>query len=305
MFGEKQRAEDMCRIARESWKGRIDGILRMEGGFEVILCDFAAHLDVVQIAQVSPSNRDPGIGGNESFNYYRAVAARYDGIGGGRVALDYDHFVSLFSYPDALYFDKTGRPRVQNGSAEVDLVRDNITEMVSRKSSTSDSTNWQGVADMIVGRYADRIEYLASGQLSTISELKAELAFALRPFINHASRDASLEAERCAIQFLPVGANLNTIAARAVKDVSYALCSTLVAAAEEAEYEAALSKIRDLKNYLAWTTWKRCQGCTMHEICFLPIWPVGSAEDFVQPKCRSDVSMGPGNGGYWRGMRGP
>lgn len=300
MFGEKQRAEDMCKIAREEWKCRIDGILRMEGGFEVILCDFTAHLDVVSIAQISPSNRDPGAGGDDGFNYYRAVAARYDGIGGGRVTLDYDHFVTLFSHPNAIYFDKTGRPRVVNGSAEVDVIREEVTDMVMHEGSTASSTDWQAVTDMIIGRYADRINYLASGQLSTIEELKAELERALRPFINYASRDTSLEAERCAVQFLPAKADLTTIAARAVKDVSYTLCSTLAAVAEETGYDAALSRVEGLKNHLAWTTWKRCQGCAMHEICFLPIWPVGSEEDFVQPKCRSDASMGHGNGGYWR-----
>ncbi|GAB7357545.1 hypothetical protein MBLNU459_g0061t1 [Dothideomycetes sp. NU459] len=299
MFGEKQRADDMCKIAREEWSGRIDGILRMEGGFEIILCDFAAHLDVVEIAEFAPPESDGGR--PMSFDYYRAVAARYDSIGGGRVALDYDHFVTVFSHADAIYFDETGRPRVQNGSVEVSHVRQEITDMVLHASNTSKSTDWQAVVDMIVTRYADRLEYLTSGAPRTIDQLKTELDRALRPFINYGSRNGSLEVERCAKQFLPTKADADTIAARAVADVSHTLCSSLAAAAADDKYETALSRIIDLKTYLSWTTWKRCKGCGMHEICFLPIWPVGSAEDFEQPKCRSNVSTGPGdNGRYWR-----
>lgn len=33
----------------------------------------------------------------------KAIAARYDGIGGGRVALDYEHFVAAYTYPIDLF----------------------------------------------------------------------------------------------------------------------------------------------------------------------------------------------------------
>jgi hypothetical protein len=40
MGGESLRARGLCALASTLWENKIDGILRMEGGFENILCDF-------------------------------------------------------------------------------------------------------------------------------------------------------------------------------------------------------------------------------------------------------------------------
>ena len=311
MFGEKERADEMCRIANKEWQGKIDGILRMEGGFEVILCSFEKDLDVVRIMSTKSGDMGPGGGGGEdSFNYYQSIATRYDDIGADRVKLDYGNFVSLFAYPDALYFDKTNRPRVRNDSAEMEVIRKDIKTMVLGPDSAADTVNWQDITDLIVGRYADRIEYMASGELQTAKELKDDIERALRPFIDYSARNASLEAERCASQFWPAAAATTasekpSTAQWAVKETYQNLCSSLALAAQEKEYKKALAMITGLKESLAWTTWKKCRGCHMHEICLLPIWPMGSEEDFVQPKCASAKTIGSNHGGYWGGFGGP
>jgi hypothetical protein len=54
MAGEYQRAEGLCNLTKTLWENKIDGVLRMEAGFEIILCDFTEHLqrkDVVAISQ--------------------------------------------------------------------------------------------------------------------------------------------------------------------------------------------------------------------------------------------------------------
>ncbi|KAH0160117.1 hypothetical protein KCU82_g8863, partial [Aureobasidium melanogenum] len=308
MFGERERAAQLCKLAHERWNDRVDGILRMEGGFEIILCDFAAHLDVVSIAKTNPE-AGGGFGGGsdngDGFNYYRAVAARYHGIGGGRAVLDYEEFVSAFAYPEAISFDDTGRPRLNNGSAAIDDMRRAVDKMILQKSDNIETVDWQAIADMVVARYADRIEYLASGSLKSLAALQSEIERALRPFIDYNARNSSSEIERCASQFMPDSTN---VAAQAIRQVTNTLCSSLVTASEQTDYTIALEQIKQLKEYLAWTTWKQCRGCAADEICFLPIWPVGTAEDFEQPKCRSDVSLGPGQGGgdrYWNDFGGP
>ena len=313
MFGERERAAQLCKLANERWDNRIDGVLRMEGGFEIILCDFAAHLDAVSIAKTNPKSGG-GFGGGgdngDGFNYYRAVAARYHDIGGGRVVLNYEHFVSAFAYPEAINFDKSGRPRINNESASIDDVRIAVDKMILHKADNTEAVNWQAIADMVVARYADRIEYLASGSLSTLSALQAEINRALRPFIDYSARNSTSEIERCASQFLPghVSTTSTNVAAQAIRQVTHTLCTTLTAVSEQSDYTTALNQIKQLKNYLAWTTWKQCRGCAADEICFLPIWPVGTAEDFEQPKCRSDVSLAPGHGDgdrYWNDFGGP
>jgi len=290
----------MCRVAHEEWGDLIDGILRMEGGFEIIQCDFAKHLDVVQIAQSKQDQRDPGRDGGEGLNYYRAVAARYNGIGGDRVKIDYDHFVTLFAHPDALHFDEHGLPRVNNITAAVDPVREDIAQMVRGTDEEDAGTDWQAVADIVVERYADRIAYLASGDLEDLESFKAEVDRALRPFIDYASRDNATEIDRCANQFLPA-ADSRPLAGEAIFNVTSVLCRTLSAASSVDTLSHGLSKLRGLKSWLAWTTWKSCQGCGPREICFLPIWPMGSAGDFEQPRCRSEIA----HGDYWGGFGGP
>ncbi|KAH0393832.1 hypothetical protein KCU89_g12002, partial [Aureobasidium melanogenum] len=274
MFGERERAAQLCKLAHEKWNDRVDGILRMEGGFEIILCDFAAHLDVVSIAKTNPK-AGGGFGGGsdngDGFNYYRAVAARYHGIGGGRAVLDYEEFVSAFAYPEAISFDDTGRPRLNNRSAAIDDMRRAVDKMILQKSDSIETVDWQAIADMVVARYADRIEYLASGSLKSLAALQSEIERALRPFIDYNARNSSSEIARCASQFMP---NSTNVAAQAIRQVTNTLCSSLVTASEQTDYTIALEQIKQLKEYLAWTTWKQCRGCAADEICFLPIWPV-------------------------------
>lgn len=301
MFGDKERAEEMCRVAHEEWNDRIDGILRMEGGFEIILCSFKKHLDLTRITESSPRTNNREGNYRDRFNYYRAVAARYDGIGDSRVTLDYDHFATMFAHPEAIYFDGTGRPRVNNESEELVTIRQELTSMVVQSEHSEVPTDWQAVIDMYITRYAERLEYLASGDLTTESELKEEVDLAIRPFVDYGARNASLETERCVMQPWPAKSDDSTTAPRAIRQVVQRLCSTLASFPEIEGYEKGLSAIRELTDYLAWTTWKRCRNCKYNEVCFLPIWPVGRATDFEQPTCRSDPLVDPGHGDeqYW------
>jgi hypothetical protein len=304
-MGEGQRADRLCRIAKKEWDGRIDGFLRMEGGFEIIICDFANHLDVVQIGQAKSGGRPGEPGGRdegEGINSLKAVAARYDGIGGDRVKLDYNNFVTLFTFVDAIFFDETGRPRVKNGTDVIAPVRDAIKEMVLRAEPEKPKKgDWQAVADMIVTRYADRIEYLSSGSIKDLEGFKAEVDRALRPFINYGERNATREIARCASQFLPSSITPSSpLAVRALESVSTVLCRTLSAASQTDSLHHGLSMIRGLKSWLGWTEWKKCRGCGVDEVCFLPIWPMGTKEDFEHPTCKSGADQG--HGGYWGGF---
>ena len=80
-MNESYRAEHMCAMAKTEWNDRIDGFIRMELGFEIILCSFERDLDVERITQ-APQMNDPVEGRNDrdDFTYYKAVASRFDGI---------------------------------------------------------------------------------------------------------------------------------------------------------------------------------------------------------------------------------
>lgn len=149
---ENERARLACEMAEKEWEGRIDGVLRMEAGFEIILCGFERDLTPVRITQVKqkpeeqrgprgnrkhgdrdgpheegddkhhnghgprkeeddgkrhgpggpggpggPPHGGPG-GGPDSSRWMRAITARYNGIGGNRVSLNFNHFVTAFSH---------------------------------------------------------------------------------------------------------------------------------------------------------------------------------------------------------------
>ncbi|KAL1986924.1 hypothetical protein VTN96DRAFT_5341 [Rasamsonia emersonii] len=308
-FQEYERAALACQIARDDWHGRIDGILRMEAGFEIILCDFARDLHVVRISRVKGGRRGGPRQGVEGFSTYKAIAARFNGIGGGRVRVNYDHFVTAYTYEDLDLFQggKNELPRLAHFSYdELEPLRKDLSRLVLEHDAAEPSFDWQSIADMIIERYSNELKYLASGNLSSIEALHAEIETLLAPFIDYALRNATAEAERCATQFIPASAPSETLAARVVYDVAYTICSTLRSVLDEEDHGTAVASVQQLIDYLGWTTWKECpQKCRYNEVCFIPIWPSGTVEDREHPQCRDRPSSEGER--YWRGGpgRGP
>lgn len=303
---EQLRAKELCHRAEAEWEGKIDGILRMEAGFEVILCSFKDNLDLLSIKQELPREgrthlRDP----RDYWNYYQAVAARFDGIGGHRVSLDLDRFVSVYTYANATEIDPEGLPRVVNDTAIIKRIRSDVTEMLTlpRTSPTAENIDWQAVTDMIVARYGHRIASLASKSATTLDALHTGLDYALRPFIDYSNRNATEEVARCSTQFLsPEAKASNSTAAIAVKTTYTHICQSLSDALMAETFDKAAILVRNMKNWLAWSTWKRCTGCQVDEVCVVPIWPWGSKPDFEHPSC-SNMTSTPSND-YWGPPRG-
>ena len=303
--GDSLRALELCNSVGNEWENKIDGILRMEAGFEVILCSFEDNLDVVSIKQQKirqgggPGSRDSG----DQLSYYQAVAARFDGIGGNRVSVDYDSLISVYAYANATYWDDASLPRVVNDSTITGSIRGDVNTMLTGTTSTttSEAVDWQAVTDMIVGRYASRIASLSDGNISSLPALQAGLDRALRPFIDYSKRNTPSEVARCAEQFLsPAAVASNTTAAIAVKATHRRICQSLSNAAAAQTLDEGLQLMVELKDWLAWTTWKRCTGCHVNEVCMIPIWPWGRKQDREQPRC-SDMTDNP-HGDYWGGF---
>ncbi|KAL4920992.1 hypothetical protein BDW62DRAFT_153331 [Aspergillus aurantiobrunneus] len=303
MTDERKRAELFCRMAHDQWAGRLDGMLRMEAGFEVVLCDFS-NLEVQQVARVRPSEQGkPGrdIGMHAGRMWLPAVASRYWNIGGDRVTLNYDHIVTAYAYGLDLFPDGGKRqPRLKHlPSGELEPMQRNLDSLILDHETSQHSTNWQSVADMVVGRYATRLRFLASGQASTLQQLQAEIEDIVTPFIDYDQRNTLFEAERCSKQFAKRSTLVTSVAADAVLSVSRSICTTLLEALCDMEYDSVVDRIQDLMDYLAWTTWKDCNGCGDHEICMIPMWPMGTVDDYEHPRCR-DFSQLNGDGPrYW------
>lgn len=318
---EQERATALCKRASEQWAGRIDGIIRMEGGFEIILCSFEDHLDLLSISQGEGVNRemltaDPNIldadaSGKrtmEMVNYYRAVAARYNGIGGGRVRLDFDHFASLFSYPSAMYFDNSNRPRARNGTKALEVAQHAIDHLATQIRKPKPRVDWQSIADMVVDRYSIRLELMTSGTLQSISAIQNEIELAMKPFIDFGKRDDAGELYRCTNQFVVHTPSTNiahqpaehSLAAAAITNVTATICEALVHASHMTRLRDIMHRLEELKSWLDWSTWRRCRDCTAEEVCMLPIWPVGSAGDLEHPQCYSAATWSKLRNDYWQ-----
>ncbi|TDZ40400.1 Uncharacterized protein C8035_v004116 [Colletotrichum spinosum] len=162
-FGEFERARDVCEVVGR-WG--LDGVVRMEIGFESIYCDFFDGLELVSVLRRPWSDTFEGRGGVDMFEWTRAVSQRYDGIGGGRVRLDFSGMVSGFWYPLNVSNPNGRRDMPRLGKldkAEREVMLGRVEENVKRsRRGEVGRVDWQGVVDLVVTRHADRIEMMAA-----------------------------------------------------------------------------------------------------------------------------------------------
>ncbi|KZF26157.1 hypothetical protein L228DRAFT_205987, partial [Xylona heveae TC161] len=320
LMNELERARGMCALAEKEWGNQIDGILRMEGGFEIILCSFAKNLNTIRVTQAKERPRRGGMHmglTNEAFfSYYQAITSRYHGIGGNRVSLDYENFVTAYDYPHFDLFPGNEKlPRLQHLPDDViTTLREAVQNLALASSSSSSSSSssrvgfsetpsssaapfdWQAVTDLIVARYAPRLSYIRSGAFPTAESLRDELERTLQPFIDFEFRNETLEINRCAKYFLTSTPDpAVTLAGRAISQVSYQICSTISSIASglnESEDEGnagsldhatAMKQVEELMDYLNWPEWKECRGCKDDEVCVVPVWPWGAKKDWESP----------------------
>ncbi|KAH8700996.1 hypothetical protein BGW36DRAFT_375359 [Talaromyces proteolyticus] len=307
-FGESVRAELACRIAKDEWNDRIDGFIRTESGFEIILCDFSRDVNLQRIAAVSSQEF---MERHDIYEYKSINVARFDGIGGERVKVNYDNFVTAYTYANLDLFNESSgsgsKPRLQHLSSEqLEPIRSDLSQLVLEHDVVESSFNWQSIADMVVLKYSDFLKsLLASSKFGTLESLQKQVYKPLRPFIDPLQRNDTLENELCALQFIPHSIKKNTnainsLAGKVVYDVSYTTCSTLHSILEDVDLDVAVSRIDALIEYLGWTTWKECsEKCGYNEACYIPIWPQGTVQDRLSPQCRDE----PNNEGerYWGG----
>ncbi|KAK2013415.1 hypothetical protein LZ32DRAFT_604467 [Colletotrichum eremochloae] len=160
-FGEADRARDICNMVK-GWG--LDGVIRMEIGFESIYCDFFDGLDLVSVLRRPWNDQLEGEHVIDMFEWARAAGQRYDGIGAGRVRLDFGGMVSALWYPLNVSNPNGRRDmprlgRLAEGERGAILAR--VEEIVKGAKWGDGKVDWQGVVDMMVSRYADRIEALA------------------------------------------------------------------------------------------------------------------------------------------------
>ena len=308
-FDDWNRANDLCYLARTTWKGKIDGFIRMEHGFEIVLCDFD-DLDVVSILDADQPFEDAISSGweykmaGEHFNFFSAITSRYSGIGGDRVKIHYNEFITAYNYPDLDLFPSDSKfPRltsISNHSAQ--QILSDITSLIlfrePRTPAPDADVDWQAIATLLATRYSHHLQlFTTSDGYPNSTTLAYAIRLLLSPYISHNHRNNTIEIHRCTFAFLPyhlhpLQPSQQSLAQRAFLTVSHKLCSTLHSVLTVAEHRPNTTlpelqnPLKELMIWLAWPEFKYCQpSCALDEVCFTAIWPWGSAQDIERPRC--------------------
>ncbi|PKS06175.1 hypothetical protein jhhlp_007492 [Lomentospora prolificans] len=333
-FGERERAADICKLVKE-WG--LDGVIRMEAGFEILYCDFEQGLDLVEMLR-RPRADSPELGVRMgSFEWLRATAARYEGIGGGRAKLDFSGMVNVLWYPVNTTNPNGELPRlVETNADERQQILARVAE-VARTRIARDGIDWQGVVDMIVSRHDRRIAHLAeddveeidfAGQVFALTNTFVDSPSSPSDIIDMANLDdgAAEARRRCAEHYLRfpresratwtkedemIDAAIQGVTARICDDFFTVRSLLLQRNTRQPQVsrvdalERARGIMRSLKRDLDWAAWKKCAGCKVNEICFVAMWPFGLVQDHYTPSCMNSTRLAERHGfgrrgeGYW------
>ncbi len=161
-FIDCNRGTELCVIGAE-WG--IEGFLRMEMGFEIIFCEFSDGL-ILGSARQRPSDDNRSFEVLDQFETLRGASMRYPGITGKRLKLDYSGMLS------AIWHDLN---MTNPDPKRQDLLRLPATDVEGLRSMKADfkaafqessrrkdvGNDWQGITDMIITRYSDRLQLMA------------------------------------------------------------------------------------------------------------------------------------------------
>jgi hypothetical protein len=244
------------------------------------------------------------------------VTKRYHGIDGGRVTLDNSSMISAYFYPTDLSNPDPNPavpslPRLLFTDPEVISRIKSDLGHVLKVSLPDPSTNWQGVADMIVKRYSDRLQFMA-GDLPQ-NAFRSEINMLLDLYIDYDFSKLQDPIEVCSSHYLqPIQASTqqDVLLYSAFKAVTHRICETLFAVRDElviketdgirdefGSTENSIELISDLITWLDWSTWKECGQCAYNEVCFIAMFPFGNAEDHYNPQCLNMTAINSRMGG--------
>ncbi|KAI1000725.1 hypothetical protein K3495_g7473 [Podosphaera aphanis] len=295
-YRDLNRARALCAISPD-----VEGIIRMEIGFELILCNFTSTVEYLKAHAIEPQEK--GLTREDLMwrgEWIRGITDRYKGIAAGRVIVDYSSMVSAFFYPLNLTNpdpEHSDLPRISleaDDDTITDLKRD-VLAVFENRENWHQSIDWQGVVDLIVTHYSDLLAYISSPEMGR-QDMLIQTKFLLQHFIDFSDLNTTVARRTCATHYLLPEDLLKTptdhLINQALLTVSEKICDVLFDVRESLmEYEdvphtiQAKLSIKKLMDWLSWTTWLECGRCGLSEFCLVPIWPFGTKEDHKKPQC--------------------
>ncbi|KAG2352831.1 hypothetical protein BDR07DRAFT_801102 [Suillus spraguei] len=213
---EMQRIMDLCEWGQ---KYGVNGFVRMEMNFEVMICNFTSYMEVVSFLNLEsprlvhgpPTNppEDPN-NAHHAFELMHSTSSREIYPGETRIILDFSGLVSFYdtALVPSLVSQRVGLERWDHrvagiSSGDIDRVRDRLAQVLVRPPVTTSGIDWKTVLRVVVDRYASRLEmmeYLLNMTLDDRSifnhaqQVQRRLRTVLLPYTVFAARPSNLNA---------------------------------------------------------------------------------------------------------------
>ncbi|KAJ6475731.1 hypothetical protein C8R47DRAFT_666754 [Mycena vitilis] len=211
-FDERQRILDLCAWGRPFG---IDGYVRMEMDFEIMLCDFTAGVDIVAMANLALNGRGgpprpggPGRRPQETFTEtnnslsdgpFAATSSSLEVINSGswhnrypgdrRIKLDLTRLVSFYdtSLVPSLVAKRFDIERWDHRllgitSEDIAAVMARLTEAYTAPLPPGSGVDWDTLYKVIVDRYADRLEMVQYVLNATLDDALVVAKNAIKQF---------------------------------------------------------------------------------------------------------------------------
>ncbi|KAG2052754.1 hypothetical protein BDR06DRAFT_957094 [Suillus hirtellus] len=173
VWNEGQRIRDLCKWGE---KHGVNGFVRMEMNFEIMICNFTSHMEVVSFANIETTRfyieRGTGLpvgpdAMRHAFESVHCASWRENNPGETRIILDFSELVSFYDtalvpslVPRRLGLER-GDHRVGGISPEdVERVQDRLAQALARPPSVTSGIDWKTVLRVVVDRYASRLEFI-------------------------------------------------------------------------------------------------------------------------------------------------
>ncbi|KAG1883325.1 hypothetical protein F4604DRAFT_284490 [Suillus subluteus] len=168
---EKQRIMDLCKWGQ---KYGVNGFVRMEENFEIMICDFASHMEVASFLNLESTRIGSPLNWPEDLNTVHHVyeimhSASWHGNypGETRIVLDYSGLVSFYdtALVPSLVPRRVGLERWDHrvggiSSGDIERVHDRLAQALVRPPVTTSGIDWKTVLRVVVDRYASRLEMM-------------------------------------------------------------------------------------------------------------------------------------------------
>ncbi|KAF7298323.1 hypothetical protein MKEN_01356900 [Mycena kentingensis (nom. inval.)] len=202
-FDEEERLDDLCRWGKQFG---VDGFVRMQMDFEIMLCSFTAGLEVVARANLvaDGTNHPPSL--PKTFALPRGAEDIYSGSwhnrypGDRRIQLDLTSLVSFYdtALVPSLVPARFGKARLQHrllGIAPEDVraVMQRLEASYASPPPATSGIDWETLVRVIVDRFADRLEIVqyildgASSSSETAKRAMRQLHIMLTPYLLHSA----------------------------------------------------------------------------------------------------------------------